>query len=379
MQGIRNGLIYKDGKFVSEHGLVYNKTILDIQPLEYYENNSIEVDWIDAQGNYVLPGFIDAHIHGYKGKDVMDADEDGIRLISKGILENGVTSFLPTTMTMSIEKIDNAIESVRKVKSNQSSGARILGVHMEGPFINESYKGAQSAEAIIIPDSDLVDRNKDMLKVITIAPEIEGSMEMIKKYGKEINFSIGHTAADYETATKALEMGACSTTHLFNAMTGLHHRKPGVVGTALTSSCYSELIADKIHVHPSLFELIGKAKGLDKLLLITDCIQGGGLEEGIYDLGGQEVTVKGGKCTLSDGTIAGSVLKLVDGLKNYKEFVSYDLEELIPLVTINQAKYLGVEETIGSLEIGKDADIVVMNEKFKIIKTIVKGSVEYEV
>jgi len=376
MKGIRNGRIYKDGQFVEGQVLIYEKTIVAIQPVD--QPTEAEIDWIDAKGAYVLPGFIDVHIHGYKGRDVMDGDEEGIKVISQNILENGVTSFLPTTMTMDMEKIEQAIESVKKVQSNQTTGARILGVHMEGPFINPAYKGAQSAEAIILPTEALVERHKDMIKVITIAPEIEGAMGMIKKYANKINFSIGHTGADYETTIEAIEMGAKSTTHLFNAMTGLHHRNPGVVGAALTSSCYSELIADKIHVHPALFELLGKTKGLDKLLLITDCIQGGGLEEGTYDLGGQEVTVKDGKCTLADGTIAGSVLKLIHGLKTYTESVSYKLEELIPLVTMNQAKYLKVEETIGSLDTGKDADMVIMDEKFIVKKTIVKGRCEYE-
>jgi N-acetylglucosamine-6-phosphate deacetylase len=207
---------------------------------------------------------------------------------------------------------------------------------------------------------------------------VEDSLAFIKKYHKSINFSLGHTSATYEEAMKAFECGACGSTHTFNAMTGMHHRKPGVVTAALTSDCYTELIADKFHVHEGLFPLFIKAKGLQKILLVTDCMQAGGLTEGEYELGGQKVTVSDGKCLLDSGTIAGSVLKLNEGLKNFHENVKEGLEQVLPIVTMNQAKYLGLDHQIGSLEEDKQADIVIMNDQFEIIKTIVKGNIEYE-
>lgn len=376
MKGIKNGKVYFEGKFIEGYVVLYEQSIARI--VAYTTVNEDEIEWLNAKGAYVIPGFIDVHIHGYQGKDVMDGDVESLKVIMKGIAKNGVTSFLATTMTMSLDKIEQAIEAVEQMMDQQVEGAQIIGVHMEGPFINSDYKGAQLEEAIIIPDNAFVNKHKDMIKVMTVAPEIEGALELISTYKDEINFSLGHTGADYVRATKAIELGAKSVTHLFNAMTGLHHRAPGVVGTAFTTACYSELIADNIHVNPYLYEIIAKVKGLDKLLLITDCMKGGGLDDDIYDLGGQEVMVEKGKCTLKDGTIAGSVLKLNEALKNFEKQVSYTLEQLLPLVTINQAKYLKIEAEKGSLAVGKDADIVIMDKAFNIKTTIVKGNKVYE-
>ncbi len=388
LKGLKNGRIYYQGKFIEDSVLIYDDEIKDIIAEDSLEGwlkaNKLtvtkeDIQWLDAKGGFVVPGFIDVHIHGYMGHDVMDSDEDGLKAISKGIAANGVTSFLPTTMTMHMSKIEEALQTVKKVMSEGTEGAQILGVHMEGPFINEDFKGAQPKDAIIAPDANLVKRHEDILKVITIAPEVNGAMELIEAYKDKINFSLGHTGADYETAMEAIDKGACCVTHLFSAMTGLHHRKPGVVGAAFNSDCYSELIADKIHVNEQLFELVTKVVGLDKLMLITDCMQGGGLPEGEYDLGGQNVWVKDGKCTLESGTIAGSVLTLNKGLQNLSENVSHQLETLIPIVTLNQATYLGLDHKIGTLDKGKEADIVVMDEHCQIKRTIVKGSSVYEV
>ncbi|MDW7669795.1 MAG: N-acetylglucosamine-6-phosphate deacetylase, partial [Bacillota bacterium] len=252
------------------------------------------------------------------------------------------------------------------------------GVHLEGPFINNKFKGAQSEKHIIPVDHEILDRYKDIIKVVTIAPEKDGSLETIKKYKNDMNFSIGHSGATYEEAIEAFEHGACCTTHLFNAMTGLHHRNLGIVGAALTTDCYSELIADNIHVSKNLYEMLVKVKGLNKLLLMTDCIRGGGLGEGVYTLGGQKVNIKNGKCTLDSGTIAGSVLKLNQGFKNFAEASNESIESIVPLITINQAKYLGLEDKLGSLTQGKRADIVIMNDDYDITKTIVKGKLVYE-
>jgi N-acetylglucosamine-6-phosphate deacetylase len=382
MKAIINGQIYYEGKFQKGKVLIYSNTIESILTQSAYEEIKKHMDEeTNAEGNFVVPGFIDVHIHGYQGVDVMNGTTEALNTMKKGLVENGVTSFLATTMTMPKADITKALDAVREVMKEQektSYGATIVGVHLEGPFINAEKKGAQPEEYIIHPEEELVEPYLDLIKVITIAPEVEDSLAFIKKYHKSINFSLGHTSATYEEAMKAFECGACGSTHTFNAMTGMHHRKPGVVTAALTSDCYTELIADKFHVHEGLFPLFIKAKGLQKILLVTDCMQAGGLTEGEYELGGQKVTVSDGKCLLDSGTIAGSVLKLNEGLKNFHENVKEGLEQVLPIVTMNQAKYLGLDHQIGSLEEDKQADIVIMNDQFEIIKTIVKGNIEYE-
>jgi N-acetylglucosamine-6-phosphate deacetylase len=378
VKGIRNGLIFTEGTFKKDLVVIFGETITFLQP-ESEIDKTVEIEWIDAGGGYVLPGFIDIHVHGYKGHDVMDATTDSLQAIGRGLVENGVTSFLATTMTMPMSQIEAALMNIEATRLLPYEGAHILGAHLEGPFINKDFKGAQPENAITLPESTLLDRFHNLIKVVTIAPEVPGAMEMIEAYHKTINFSLGHTGADYDTAKKAFDLGAKGVTHLFNAMTGMNHRAPGVVGAALSQQCYCELIADGIHVHPSLFKVVQNAIGSEKVLLITDCMKGGGLKPGDYDLGGQKVTVKDGKCTLKNGTIAGSVLKLHKGLENYHNALEGKLEEVIPLVSLNQAQYLGIDRSKGSLEVGKDSDIVLMTKDFEVKMTLVKGKKCYEV
>lgn len=385
MKSIVNGKIYKNQTFIEDDVLIFGESIKQLMTREEYirlkDSGTTVFEEIDAQGHYVVPGFIDVHIHGYKGVDVMDGDVDSIEKMAKGITENGVTAFLATTMTMDKSSIMNALNSIRKVMTDNTlnqEGAMVLGAHLEGPFINTEYKGAQSERYVIPPAKEWLDEFGDTIKVVTIAPEIEGALEIIESYSDTINFSLGHTGASYEKAMEAYAKGAKSATHLFNAMTGLHHRNPGVVGAAFSCDCYSELIADNIHVHPDLYPLVMRVKGKDRLLLITDCMRAGGLPEGEYDLGGQAVTVKDHKCTLKSGTIAGSVLKLNEGLNHFNEVVEEELAQCIGLVTENQAQYLKVDHIMGTLDVNKLANIVIMDEEINIIKTFVKGSMVYE-
>ncbi len=377
MKAIKNGLIYHNGTFLEDHVLVYDDKVVGIYPVDSCPHNNL--DMTDADGHYVLPGFIDVHIHGYHGHDVMDGTVEAINKIRDGVVENGVTSFLATTMTMSKEDIIKAMEAVRNSIQSHNKGADIVGIHMEGPFINIEAKGAQAGEFVVRPADDVIRQFEDLIKIVTIAPEVPGAMDLIKTYKDKVNFSLGHSKATHDQACSAYHAGAKSTTHLFNAMTGLHHRDPGLVGAALTNDCYCELIADGIHVQPSLFPLVTKAKGVDKVLLITDCMKGGGLPDGRYDLGGQLVDVIEGKCTLEDGTIAGSVLKLNAGLRNYVKAMGEDLVNYLPVVTLNQAQYLKLEDSKGTLDVGKDADIVIMNKDYTVNKTIVKGTIRYEI
>ena len=340
-----------------------------------------DVEMIDATGCYVAPGLVDVHIHGYLNEDASDGSAEGIRKMAEGVMKNGVTTFLPTTMTVSIKEIEAALDTVRALQEESKTwkGAYLAGVNAEGPFINESKKGAQAAEHIKAPDADWILANKDIIKLCTIAPETEGGYEAIEKITKNSNVrvSVGHTDATFEQTMKAFECGATQVTHLFNAQTPLHHRKPGVVGAGLASDAYTELIADTFHVHAGLFSLVAKCKG-DKLVLITDCTRAGGMPDGEYTLGGQKIIVKGIQCLLEDGTIAGSVLKLNNAVKNVYQNTDLPLYTVVAAASLNPANAIGMGDTKGSIKAGKDADLIITDKDFNIQKTIIKGEIRYE-
>jgi len=378
MKYIVNGkLILKDrivcGKAIAYDGKIQNIIDTDKVPAD--------AEIIDAKGNYVAPGLIDIHIHGYLGCDVCDAKTEGIRTIAGGLVKNGVTGFLATTMTVSMEVIQKSVDSVRAVmeESKTWNGSTVLGVHAEGPFINKKKKGAQEEAFILKPDANFVIKNADVVKYITLAPEMDEGFSAIREIVSETDtvVSVGHTDANYETASASVDAGVKSSTHLFNAMTALNHRNPGVVGAALTRDIYTELIVDTYHVDKALFSMVAKLKG-DKLVFITDCLPAGGLPEGQYTLGNQKVFYYDNLCKLEDGTIAGSVLKLNKGVLNVFESTDLPLWQCVRCATLNPATLLGIADKKGSLEIGKDADIIIVNEKFDILKTIIGGTLRYE-
>lgn len=376
MKAIIGGILYYRGKLEKDLALIYNEEIIDIIPIKDFDSYLVD-EIIELDQEYILPGFIDVHIHGYGGKDVMDGSTQGLQTISKDILQNGVTSFLPTSMTMPKEDIEKAIINVGKMIGKDIDGARLLGLHMEGPYISKEKRGAQLEKYIVVADHELILKYKDIIKIITIGPEVEGAMELIEKYSKKFIFSLGHTLANYETAKLAIEKGAKSVTHLFNGMSGLNHRDPGLVGAALTSDCYVEIICDDYHINSSVYQIVLDTKGYDKILLITDSMRAGGLEDGIYDLGGQEVSVRDGKCRLEDGTIAGSILAFNDAVKNFYKGTDISLEHLFSMTSKNQAEYLGIDDKVGSIEKGKLADLVVLNKKLDVEYTIVGGRLLY--
>jgi len=337
---------------------------------------------LDAAGNYVAPGLVDIHIHGYLGEDTCDAKPEGIKKMAYGVAKNGVTSFLPTTMTVSKAEIVAALDAVRSVKEESKTwdGAEILGVHAEGPFINPSKKGAQAEENILAPDADFILENADIIKSVTLAPEMDKDHACIKRLAAEsdVLVSMGHTDATFDEAMSAAKDGVNHATHLFNAMSALAHRNPGVVGAALTSDNVSvEVIADTFHINPGLYNIVAKVKG-DKMILITDCTRAGGMPDGEYDLGGQPIFLKGIECRLADGTIAGSVLKLNRAVKNVLDHTAIPVNEVFNMASLNPATAIGCQDRIGSLEAGKDADIIIADENINIVRTIKKGRTIYE-
>lgn len=377
MKAIVNGSIVLPNEVVTGKALLFDGKIAGIvDPREIGD-----AEQIDAAGLNVLPGLIDMHIHGYLGEDASDGDEAGLLKMAEGIVKNGVTSWLPTTMTVSRGELRAAFALVRKLMdgANNPRGARVLGVNAEGPFINPSKKGAQAETHILAGDADFIYENRDVIRAVTIAPEMPGNMDCIRQIARDtdIQISMGHTGATYEQARAAIEAGVRHTTHLFNAMTPLGHREPGVVGAVLGDDrVYTELIADNFHVNPGLFGMVARLKG-DHLVLITDCTRAGGLADGEYTLGGQPIFVKGIECRLADGTIAGSVLKLNNALRNFREHTDLPLPQIVRMATLNPARALRVDGRVGSLEAGKEADIVLADEQFGIRRTIVGGETKY--
>ncbi len=374
----------KNGKIIMEYGIIENSVLsFDEKICGITDENSIpeDAEVIDAMGGYVSPGLIDIHIHGYLGEDTSDGNAEGIFKMANGVMKNGVTSFCPTTMTVSMEEIEKALDVVRSLKgeSKKWQGAEILGVNLEGPFINPKRKGAQAEQHIKKPDAKFIIDNSDIICLTTIAPEMEGGYEAISEIRRKshVVVSIGHTDADFEQTMSGIEAGATHITHLFNAQTPLHHRKPGVVGAALQTGVTTELIADTFHVHKGLFQLLAQVKG-DKLVLITDCTRAGGMPDGEYSLGGQPIFVKGVQCLLEDGTIAGSVLKLNNAVKNFRDNCDLPFWKVVSAASLAPAKAIGADKRKGSLEPGKDADIIITDNDFNIVKTIIGGEVKYE-
>ncbi|WP_105618708.1 N-acetylglucosamine-6-phosphate deacetylase [Vallitalea okinawensis] len=381
MKCIINGKIITNNNILLDQAICFTDKVCGIGELSVLEKKFGSLDIIDAKGSYVTPGFIDIHIHGIQGHDVCDGDIEGLSVISNAITKYGVTSYLPTTMTIPFDDIYHVLDQIKCAKESHNEGAEILGVHLEGPFINKERKGAQNEKYIIMPDYQLIEDYKELISLITIAPETEGAMDFIKKVSATTNIvlSLGHTNATFEEAMEGIENGITHSTHTFNAMSGLLHRKPGVVGAALLSDDVKcEVIADNIHMHPALYKLFIKTKGLDKIILVTDCVQAGGLPDGEYTLGGQKIFVEGNKSVLENGTIAGSVLKLNKAIHNFKESADVNIKDIIRFVTENPAKSLGVYDRKGSLEVDKDADIVLLDDNTEVMMTIGKGKILYE-
>ena len=379
MKAVKNGKILLKDRMIEGMALLMSDVFEGIVPADMIP---AEAEVIDAEGGYVAPGLIDLHIHGYLGKDTCDGEEESIRIISQGLLANGVTGYLPTTMTEDMKIIRKALEVCRALKEESKTwdGSTILGCHAEGPFISESKKGAQDPKYILKPDAAFVKEYADIIRIITLAPETDtADFAAIREMCRDTDVvvSMGHTSADYDTAMKSTQVGVKHVTHLFNAMTPLAHRAPGVVTAALNSDVSCEVIADAFHVSPVLYDLLWKIKGR-KLCFITDCLPAGGLPEGEYTLGGQKIIYRGVVCRLEDGTVAGSVLHLNKGVWNVFTNSSIPLWECVNGASLNPAMAIGVADRKGSIEVGKDADVIITDLEFNIKKTIIGGEIKYE-
>lgn len=329
-------------------------------------------------GEIIAPGLVDTHIHGYHGEDIMNAKKGALEIISKGLLETGVTSFLPTTLTDSTEKLDEACRVVGE-EYKDVTGAKVRGVFLEGPFFTEKYKGAQNEKYMSDPDIEKLKKWKDLsdglVNKIAIAPEREGVSDFIHKANAiGVSVALGHSDASYEDAIAAVNEGANIFVHTYNGMSGLHHRNPGIVGAAMNSDAISELICDGHHVNPVSANILMDVKGRDKIALITDCMSAGGMADGDYKLGEFDVIVKDGTARLKEGgNLAGSILKLKDAVKNVVEWEIADVFEAIQMASLIPAKSVGIDDVCGKLKIGYDADFIVLDQSLDLKSTYLNG------
>ena len=335
---------------------------------------------INAQDFYVTPGLIDIHVHGALGSDTMDATTESFARMGVFFAQHGVTSFLPTTMTETREKTLSAIKKVA-TSSPPLDSAKWLGVHIEGPYFNPNHRGAQPEYNLrdAVPSEYEKWVETGAVKLVSIAPERKGALQFID-YGipKGIEFSIGHTGATYEQVIEAANHGARQATHTFNGMLGLHHRKPGTVGGVLTDNrIYAQVIADGIHIHPAVVDLIIQAKGIQRTILITDAISATGLDNGKYKLGGEPIHVINGISRTENGGLAGSTLTLDKAIRNVMKFSDLSFEQVLPMATSVPAIAMHWQNTKGFLRPSADADITFFDNNFSVIMTMVAGNIIY--
>ena len=374
-------MFYKADYFVLEDAMLedYYMEVEDGIIVGFSKNEPGDYEYL---GEIVAPGLVDTHIHGYAGKDIMNAEEGALNVISKGLLECGVTSFLPTTLTDSKEKTDAALKRVGK-EYKDVEGAKVRGVFLEGPFFTEKYKGAQNPAYMSDPKIDYlkewIELSDGLVNKIAIAPEREGAEDFIKKANAMgVRVALGHSDASFDQAVAAVDAGANIFVHTYNGMSGLHHREPGMVGAAMSTDAISELICDGHHVNPNAANILMNAKGRDKVALITDCMSAGGMADGDYMLGDFPVRVEGGTARLKDGgSLAGSILKLKEAVKNVIDWEIADIFEAIQMASLVPAKSVGIDDVCGKLKEGYSADFIVLDYDMNLEKTFLNGKLVY--
>lgn len=330
----------------------------------------------------LAPGLVDTHIHGYKNKDIMNAEKGALNVISEGLLECGVTSFLPTTLTDTTERLNDAVKVVGD-EYKDVKGAKVRGIFLEGPFFTEKYKGAQNEKYMSDPDIEKLKKWKELsdglVNKIAIAPERNGVKDFIKKANAMgVKVALGHSDASYEEAMDAVDTGANIFVHTFNGMSGLHHRLPGMVGAAMNSNAYSELICDGHHVNPAAAEILINKKGYDRIALITDCMMAGGMPNGDYMLGEFPVKVENGTARLKSGSLAGSILKLKEAVKNVVDWDIVDVFEAVQMASLMPAKSVDIDDVCGKIKVGYDADFILLDDDLNLKATFLNGEKRYE-
>ena len=366
---IGNAKLFLDGKFQEGAITFENGVITAIGPANAPAD-------VDAQGRYLVPGFVDVHTHGAMGEDFSDGKPEGLPAMSRHYAAHGVTSFLATTMTLKEEVLTPAMHTIRDFQ-RPADGAKCAGIHLEGPFLSYAKRGAQAAENLHKPDADMFTRlnqaSGGMVKLVTVAPEEEGAIDFIKKVSPVCTVSVGHTTADYDTAMAAYKAGASHATHLYNGMPSLLHRAPGVIAAAFDSGATVELICDGLHIHPAVIRATHKLFG-EKLVIISDSLRCAGMPDGQYELGGQPIEMKNGRATLlGTDTLAGSSANLLQELQNVVSF-GLPLEDAITALTITPAKAVRLDGEIGSLAVGKRADLVLLNSDLTLDSVYVDGN-----
>lgn len=375
-------MFYKADYFILEDTMLedYYMEVEDGVIVGFSKNEPGDYEYL---GEIVAPGLVDTHIHGYYGKDIMNAEEGALNVISKGLLECGVTSFLPTTLTDSKERTDAALKRVA-AEYKDVKGAKVRGIFLEGPFFTEKYKGAQNPNYMSDPKIDYLKEWKEisdgLVNKIAIAPERAGAEDFIKKANAMgVRVALGHSDASFDEAVAAVDAGANIFVHTFNGMSGLHHREPGMVGAAMATDAISELICDGHHVNPNAAGILMNTKGRDKIALITDCMSAGSMADGDYKLGEFPVRVENGTARLKDGgSLAGSILKLKDGVKNVVDWEIADIFEAIQMASLVPAKSVGIDNICGKLHEGYDADFIVLDYDMNLKATYLNGEAAYK-
>lgn len=364
---IKGGKVFQeDGSFLEQALYINDHRLVD--KAEYQDDGKV----IDAEGLLVLPGLVDIHSHGAAGEDFSDGNPEGLKKILQYEKRCGITSYCPTSMTFPKERLRQIFASIKGAQTEE--GAKVVGINMEGPFLDPAKKGAHVEEWIAAPDAAFVrELNQDvdgLVRLVTLAPNMEGAEEFIKEMHEEVCISLGHTAADYDCASRAMKLGAHHVTHLYNAMQPFGHRAPGLIGAAMDDpECMVELICDGYHIHPSAIRAAFRLFGPERVILISDSMRATGMENGTYELGGQEVTVKDRKAVLKDGTLAGSATNLYGCMCKAIEF-GIPLEQAIMAATANPARSIGIFDRVGSIRIGKQADLLLVSENFELKRVI---------
>jgi N-acetylglucosamine-6-phosphate deacetylase len=344
-------------------------------------SNDVSVKSLDAQGNNLLPGFIDLHVHGAMGHEVMDASPSGLEEMARFYASHGVSSFLATTWTAARPSIMNALELVEEMQGPIQGGADLLGVHLEGPYLNPARCGAQDVDLIRRAEKEEALKFLDthVIRLLALAPEYDENLWLIDECVRRgITVSAAHTTANYEQMQRAVEHGITQLTHSYNAMQGLGHREVGTIGAAMTMpQIQCELIADNIHVHPAAQKILVDVKGTSGVILVTDAIRAAGLPEGEYILDKRSIHIQEGAVRLADGTLAGSVLTMERALQNVCSATGRSLAEIWMMSSLNAARAIGISSQKGSLEVGKDADLVLLDQSFNVNSTIVQGETVY--